>query len=133
MKSFGALFGHECPYKPYPPQNLVLYTLTVAPPHRTNFGNLVFFFVKMCKISEIRIPCRFRTLRSTASGEAVTGETVLNFVNSKTTLQPFLETASFCFHPQNASGPSPNASGLSGLVEYTGGTVDWFVWVLNSQ
>ena len=31
MKSFGALFDHECPYKPYPPQNLVLYTLTTGP------------------------------------------------------------------------------------------------------
>ena len=30
MKSFGALFDHECPYKPYPPQNLVLYTLTTV-------------------------------------------------------------------------------------------------------
>ena len=38
------------------------------------------FFVKIRKISEIRVPWRFRTLRSTALREAAPGETFLKLV-----------------------------------------------------
>ena len=43
------------------------------------FVKLMCFFVKICKISEFRIPCWLRTLRSTSSSKTTTGNTFLGF------------------------------------------------------
>ena len=63
MESFGALFDYACLYKPktYCYTRLRVHSPNIVP-ESTHFAKLVSFFVEMCKMSEIRNPCRFRTL-----------------------------------------------------------------------
>ena len=80
-----------------------------------HFVKLMCFFVKICKISEFRIPCWLRTLRSTSPSKTTTGNTFLGFRKLVTNfLSAFPEDSLLVWRLKSTRSPSGRQSQMHG-------------------
>ena len=80
-------------------------------PESTHFGKLMFHFVKICKVSEIRTPWWFRTLRSTSPSKTTAGNTFLGFRKLVTNfLSAFPEDSLLVWRLKSTRSPSGRQS-----------------------